>query len=160
MKRIGIWVLVTLPVVMSACGPTNAAVSQATKPPAPNASSVSSPWPCPGPTLGTASPSEGTLACQLAVAEFSSVPGRAPVAHGGGFLTPPSATYSADPGAQIVPLADPNRGGLWQTVAQPVLIGDGGPMTARCDAGFRCPRPSCHQTAPIMPMRISCYRPG
>ena len=126
-----IFVLVTLTVLMSACGPTKTAVPQPTKPTAPNASSASpGPSSCPGLASGT-SPTAGSPSCQLAVAEFPSAPGQAPVAHGGGFLKLPSATYSADPGAQLVPRADPNRRGLWETVAQPVLIGDGGPTYDR-----------------------------
>lgn len=132
MKRTAIILLVTLPVLMSACGPTKAAVSQPTNPTAPIALSTSSgPSSCPGPTSASASPTAGSPSCQLAVAEFASAPGQGPVAHGGGFLRLPSATYSADPAAQLVPLADPNRRGLWHTVAQPVLIGDGGPTYDR-----------------------------
>ena len=130
MKRVAVRVLVALPVLMGGCGPTNVAV-QPTEPPASSASSVSpGPSSC-SPTSGTPSPSVGSQSCQLAVAEFSSAPGQTPVAHGGGFLRLPSATYSADSAAQVVPLPDPNRDGLWETVAQPVLIGDGGPTYDR-----------------------------
>jgi hypothetical protein len=101
------WVLMTLPVLLSACGPTSVAVPPRTKPPVPSASS------------------------QLAVAEFSSAPGQPSVAHGGGFLRLPSATYSADSAAQVVPVADANRGGLWETLSKPVLTGDGGPTYDR-----------------------------
>jgi hypothetical protein len=130
-KRLASVVLLALPVLVTACGPTDVAV-QPTKPPASSASAVSpDPSSCPAPTLGTPSPSAGSLSCQLAVAEFSSAPGHTPVAHGGGFLRLPAATYSADSAAQVVPLPTPNRDGLWETVAQPVLIGDGGPTYDR-----------------------------
>lgn len=123
----------TLAVLASACGPTSAAVSQPTKPPAPSATSSTSPGPlpCPVRTSATASPSAPSPSCRLAVAEFSSAPGQPSVTHGGGFLSFPSATYSADSAAQVVPVADPNRGGLWETVSHPVLIGDGGPTYDR-----------------------------
>jgi hypothetical protein len=141
-KHLAIVVLVALPGLVTACGPTNVAV-QPTKPPASSASSVSTgPSSCPAPTSGTPSPAAGSLSCQLTVAEFSAQ-GQTPVAHGGGFLRLPAATYSADSAAQVVPLAGPNSYGLWQTVAQPVLIGDGGPTYDRT-LGRWLPVPASH----------------
>ena len=61
----------------------------------------------------------------------SSAPGQLDAAHGGGFFRFPSATYSADSAAQITPLSDPHRLDVWQTVARPVLTGDGGPSYDR-----------------------------
>jgi hypothetical protein len=127
-KLIAAGMLAALTLLVTACGSEKQGGSPRVTASVQIAPSVSSaPSACPVPVSGTASPSSGSSSCQLAVAEFSSAPGQPLVAHGGGFLNLASATYSADPTAQIVPLADPRKQGGWKTVAQPVLVGDGGP---------------------------------
>lgn len=124
MNRGVMGVLITLPILISACGSAKPPVSSV-KAPSPL------PSPCPAPVMTTATPSLESLSCKLAVAEFASAPGQPPASHGGGFLQLPAATYSADPAAWIIQLVDPNRTGVWQTVATPVLNGDGGPTYDR-----------------------------